>query len=291
MATQGEWKVVSRRKRFPDSWKEPTDVRQDKVRAYSPYQITSSYAQVVGAGTGPRSGGSVSSHASPRSSPSNSRPPNPTTPPSAQFFTSPHSPTTLRFPPLPAYPEWRGRCFRCCKVGHSVAQCSNPTRCGQCWKGGHIASKCKEKKPLNPGAKPFKPLGTSQSPTMTDTQSRGEPDFAELLKGPAPTQPPELPDDRPEKVICFVGRDEAFFQEVEKLQNSVVMYGANQGLLMEAHQVMKMAVDTGLMREEEVRIAELTNERFLIHLPRGLPVENFMRRIPACYWEQGFHFQ
>lgn len=305
MATQGEWQLVSRRKRFPDNWRQPSDVELDKVRAYTPYPSFRSYAQVARSNIGTISTSTTSSNTSAKTSPTNSRPTTPNSPPTTRFFTSPHSPTTLRFPPLPSYPEWRGRCFRCCKVGHSIAQCTNPKRCGQCWKEGHIASKCKAKTSLNPTAKPFHPEANhhipkkpipnpTNRPAMLQAvpgNPRGEPDFGELLMGPPPTEPPVLPDDRQEKTLCFVERDEAFYLEEDKLQRAVVMYGEDQALLMDAQRVLRIAVDTGLVREEEVRVAELSRERFLIHLPSGLPVENFLRKIPAWCWGQGFRFQ
>lgn len=227
MTTQGEWQLVSRRKRFPGNWRTPSNIELEKVRAYTPYPSIRSYAQVVRSSTGMISSSPLSSNTSARSSPPTSRPTTPNSPPGTRFFTSPHSLTTLRFSPLPSYPEWRGRCFRCCKVGHSIAQCNNPKRCGQCWQEGHIVSKCKAKAPLNPTAKPFQPVTNQHIPipsqpvsTQQETGSvklRGEPDFGELLMGPPPTEPPVLPDDRQEKSYCFVERDEAFYLEEDKL--------------------------------------------------------------------------
>lgn len=52
-----------------------------------------------------------------------------------------------------------------------------------------------------------------------------------------------------------------------------------------------MAVDTGLVRESEIRVANLTPDRFLIHLPKGLAVETFVKKTPNYLWNEGFVFQ
>lgn len=118
-----------------------------------------------------------------------------------------------------------------------------------------------------------------------------EPDFDDLLTGDAPTGMQELPDDRPEKELVFIERTEDFFNEVDKLSKAVVVHCKNYPLLVEVHQIVKMAVDTGLVRQEEIRVAKLAGERFLIHLPRGLEVPTFIKAFPHDLWAQGLSFQ
>lgn len=138
---------------------------------------------------------------------------------------------------------------------------------------------------LNPAARPFHPNIHTHNPT------KSEPTFEELLKGDAQPSRPTLPDGRPKEITVFIERDDEFFKEVDNLSHSVVMYCQNQGQRLEVHQVVSMAVDTKLVREEEVRVAELSGERFLIHLPKGLAVETFVHALPVELWEQGFTFQ
>ncbi|KAF3341837.1 hypothetical protein FCM35_KLT00475 [Carex littledalei] len=167
MAGEGEWQEVRRHRRFPDHWKTPSDERLDRVRPYKPYKGVRSYAQVV-QGTSASSRGSASSH-SPRSSPGNSRPTSPTSPTSPttpKYYYSPHSPTKLRFPPLPTYPEWWGRCFNCCRVGHTAAKCRNPKCCAKCWSAGHTARHCTASI-LHPAAPPQQPAPALTRPKQT----------------------------------------------------------------------------------------------------------------------------
>ncbi|KAF3342094.1 hypothetical protein FCM35_KLT00732 [Carex littledalei] len=235
MATSGEWRMVHRRKRFPDNWRTPANEELDKVRPYVPYKQT--YAQAVARPKPrPSSQGSTSqsptyNHPSPPSNPA-SRSPSPPTPPGTRYYTSPHSPTSLRFPPMASFPEWRGRCFRCLRLGHTAAQCCNLFKCARCWMDGHIASHCTTSRSTN----------TTQPPQpAAQPPSQFEPSFDELLQ--------------------------------------------------EAHEVVKMAMETKLVREEEIRVAQLAREKHLIHLPRGLSVETFVKALPRWLWDQGFDIQ
>ena len=101
---------------------------------------------------------------------------------------------------------------------------------------------------LNPAARPFHPNLHTYNPT------KSEPSFEELLTGDAQPPRPTLPEGRPKEITVFIERDDEFFKEVDNLSHSVVMYCQNQGLRMEVHQVVSMAVDTKLVREEEVRV-------------------------------------
>ncbi|KAF3338732.1 hypothetical protein FCM35_KLT17569 [Carex littledalei] len=281
-----DWQVVRRRRRYPDNWRTPSDVELDKVRPYVPYSTKPTFAEVVARSNSTTIGSGNSSYtsSSAKTSPASSQPSSPKTPPGAQFYYSPHSPTLLRFPPHSSFPEWRGRCYRCCRTGHTQAKCRNPYKCGKCWKNGHVASRCRVPM-LNPAARPFHPNVHAYKP------AKAEPPFDELLKGEAQPPKPHMPDGRPKEITVFVERDDAFFTEVDRLSNAVVMYCRHQALALEAHRVVRMAVDTKLLRPEEVRVAQLAGERFLIHLPRGLAVETSVRALPADLWDQGFTFQ
>lgn len=109
-------------------------------------------------------------------------------------------------------------------------------------------------------------------------------------KETAPPAPPALPDDCPDEVMCFIERDDDFFMEIENLSKAVIIYGESYNR-MEVHQAVKLAVDTGLVREEEIRVAKLARDRVLIHLPKGLMVDTFIRALPSALWEQGFSAQ
>lgn len=206
MAGDGEWQEVRRRRRFPDNWKTPSDERIDQVRAYKPYQLARSYAQVLSGNSSNSSRASTGSDSA-KTSPVSSRPSSPSSTTSPKYFYSPHSPTKLRFPPLPTYPEWWGRCFNCCRVGHTASKCRNPKRCGKCWATGHTGRFCTATN-LNPAAPPFHPSQHVQLPTHS------EPLFDDLLAGDLPPTP-EMPEGRPDKITCFIERYEAFYREVQ----------------------------------------------------------------------------
>lgn len=160
MAIDGEWQMVSRRRNYPDNWRY-SKPQQPTVTPYLPY---TSYAEVVRRNCNPSS--AMSSDSSPKTTPPTSRPATPTTPPATLYYVSPHSPSRLRFPPSSTFSEWKGRCFRCCRTGHTRAKCRNPRRCGRCWSYGHIGSQCKQ--PLVP---PPQPALTAQLwPTHRENQ-------------------------------------------------------------------------------------------------------------------------
>ena len=100
-----------------------------------------------------------------------------------------------------------------------------------------------------------------------------------------------MPTNRPKKDTCFIERDATFFQEVSKLDHSVVIYGKGAILQMEVHEVVAIAEATGLVRKEELRVAKLSGERFLLNLPRGLAVETFVKKLPGWLWDEGFEFR
>lgn len=98
-----------------------------------------------------------------------------------------------------------------------------------------------------------------------------------------------LPEDRPEKVQVFLDRDAAYYAKVQKLKKAVIIEGADHTLGLNPEQVVRLAVDTGLVREEEIRVATLARRRTLIHLPRGLKVDTFIRALPSSLWDRGYN--
>lgn len=138
---------------------------------------------------------------------------------------------------------------------------------------------------LNPAAPPFQPSKQPPKPRQS------EPSFDELLASSQPPPKPKMPDNRPKSDVCFIERDDLFFQEIAKLNHSVVIYGKEAVLMMEVHEIVAIAVQTGLVREEELRVAKLSGERFLLNLPKGLAIETFVKKLPCWLWDQGFEFR
>lgn len=100
-----------------------------------------------------------------------------------------------------------------------------------------------------------------------------------------------MPEGRPDKIMCFIERDADFYKEVQRLQRAVVLNGNKARYALEVHQVVGIAVDTGLVREEEIRIAQLSQDTFLIHLPMGLAVDTCVKATPSSLWDAGFRFE
>lgn len=155
------WKKVARRNPFPNNWRHAPEL-PSLTKPFTPYQ--SSFAQVVQSSPpndtlpprlAPRKTqpvhcpppkpipATITPTSLPTSAPNHTPAPNSTSlkqhqpPPSLNpqtknQYISHHTKPGLRFPPSPTYPEWRGKCFRCCKSGHTVANCRNLTKCGRC---------------------------------------------------------------------------------------------------------------------------------------------------------------
>lgn len=269
-AAHGEWQVVQRRRRYPDNWKPTFTTAPTKTKPFTPYIMT--YAQAVSSTAThptyprktplpppqqPQQLKSVPSHTLP--------PPLVITPPDrrdskkVETYTSPHSPTKLRFPPSPAFPEWKGRCFRCCKTGHNAALCRNPMKCGRCWKEGHPGNRC-----LKKGSVP----GESHPPPPKVSEKTGyEPLFDELLTGHLPHVCPEMPINRLELSTCFISRDEAYLQEVDLLSQAVLIQALDwEGDLL-ADMVAEFAVASDKVTLEEITVATLSSSSCLILLP------------------------
>lgn len=274
--TNGDWQEVRRRRPYPAHWR-PTTQQPPSPPAANPYIPYSkpTYAQILlqpARSTTPPS----------QLSPPISQPASPTSNSSTVYYVSPHSPSRLRFPPSHTFAEWRGRCFRCCRTGHSAAKCRNPKRCGKCWSFGHIGSRCK----VEMVAPPPPPI------LKTTPKSRTcEPHFEELLTGSYPYRPPEMPSERPLSLHCFLERDQEYFSELDKLRQAVVLHTKGFQWELSVDNVVHFACRTNLVKKEEILVSEMSGSRFLIMLPDGLDPDTFINATPQDLWDEGFTFQ
>ncbi|KAF3327391.1 hypothetical protein FCM35_KLT07509 [Carex littledalei] len=263
---EGEWQIVTQ-------WKNKTSPitttqTTKNPKAYQSYFTKPSYADIV------RTNPPKYAHPQPNliSQPTfHNKPPQR---PKGDYYVSPHCVAQLRFPPSSRYVEWKGRCFRCCQMGHSASRCKNPKRCGRCWGQGHIGSFCKV---------------ADQIQLRVDTPTRfKEPKFEELLQGNLP--PIDLPTDRPQKIICFIERDEQYYEELGKLDNAVVMYNPSLEVDLSIEQVAEYAASSGLVKASDISVGVMTRSRYVILLPICIDPAKFIRGIPSRVWEEGFSF-
>lgn len=289
MVSSGEWKVVqNRRRRFPQHWTHANpSLISSQTKPYVPFASKPTYAQILAVNSPP-----ASNHSSPRSTDSmkTTQPPTPISPQSPTYYVSPHSPTNLRFPPSPSYQEWRGRCFRCCKKGHTKSLCQNRLICGKCWQYGHVGSRCRE-------APTGAPKHNQQEHAMPVEKNqvtkpgREEPGFDDMLVGSYPLVPPYMPPERPFRTVCFINQEEEDFQEIERLKQAVLLDTHDQDLVLTADTVANYAVRTKLVSKQEVSIAILTRGRYLIHLPKRVSPDRFIKVTPSDLWDFGFSFR
>ena len=251
--TDGGWQEIRKRYRYPSHWRS-NQPSTNMVKPYAPYSRQSSYARVVQSKPSP-----------PRS---------PTYTPGAYYYVSPHSPTRLRFPPSPLYPEWRGRCFKCCRTGHSVANCRFQRKCGKCWANGHIGTNCTK-------------VGSATVAAVPRPVAKLEPGFDELLSDPMPYPQPLMPEGRPQKVDCFIERDEDYFLEMEALSRAVVVYNLGFKWELSVDTVANYAVKSGLVTKNDIQVSALPGSKYLIRLPMSVSVEAFLKATPYEAWEEG----
>lgn len=90
-------------------------------------------------------------------------------------------------------------------------------------------------------------------------------------------------------MYSFIDRDEDYFKELRRLNNSVVI--TFSGLDITAEHIVDWAVATGLVHFNEVAVAKLKEGKYLLNLPEGLVPETFIRATPPTLWEQGISFQ
>lgn len=149
---------------------------------------------------------------------------------------------------------------------------------------GHIASRCPNPI-LNPVARPTNPILPPAKP-RTD-----EPGFEELLNTCNPGVHTAFPAPSIQKSYSFVNRDAAYFEELARLQNAVIVYTEGQEPPVSEEQIVDMAVDTKLVEPSDISVGALPNERFLLHLPAGVAVETFIKKTSPQLWDMGISFQ
>lgn len=264
------WQLVTRRKTKPTE--NINTHTTTKPTTFKPYSTQPSYADMV------RTAPPISPHPQPK--PNNQPTTNSKPPQSAKgdYYVSPHCASQLRFPPSSRYVEWKGRCFRCCRMGHSTSRCQNPKRCGRCWGQGHIGRFCR--------------IG-DQSRFNVDTlakivDKRNEPHFEELFQGNL--YPIDLPDDRPQKIVCFIERDDQYYEEMGKLDNVVIMFNPSLEVDLTLDQVGQYAASSGLVKASDISVGIMTRSRYVILLPICINPTRFIRSIPSRVWDEGFPF-
>lgn len=115
-----------------------------------------------------------------------------------------------------------------------------------------------------------------------------EPSFADLLENPIISKP--MPDDRPQKNLVFVERDDEYFQELTKLERAVIMFNPNLDNALTIEQVAHYAVQSNLVKADEISIGVMSRSRYVIMLPNGIAPSTFIRAIPLDIWREGFSF-
>lgn len=99
-----------------------------------------------------------------------------------------------------------------------------------------------------------------------------------------------MPEGRPVEVDCYVERDAQYYDEIAKLEGTVIMYKPDLEVDLEVEEVAKYAEKTGLVSAKAVSVGILTRSRYAILLPHGLAAETFIKAVPREVWEEGFSF-
>lgn len=126
---------------------------------------------------------------------------------------------------------------------------------------------------------------------MALTVEGGEPQFDDMLTGPHPYTPPVLPKDRPEKVYSFAERDEAYYEELKRLQRAIILHTPLQEETPMIDDVAGLLIKHRLLAPGEFSVSAMTKGRFLILLPDGADIESFIISAPAAIWELGISLQ
>lgn len=271
VSTDG-WHTINRRKHKERN----SFAARPSFQSYIPYKTKPLYSKIHLA----NSSKTLASIQKPLNPPSNSTTtlpmttsPPPSPPPSPTYYFSPHSPTQLRFPPSPNFTEWRGRCFRCCRTGHSASLCRNPKRCGKCWGEGHVGAHCKGST-LNPAAMPYWSSNSSQPQSQGKIASGESKLFLDLLRCPTPAAELTMPTERPKRISYFAETDEATLSEIARLENGVVFQTNGYELGFSVQDVAQFATRTKLVDKSEISVSALSKESFLkVWLLRDLSVQ------------------
>lgn len=118
-----------------------------------------------------------------------------------------------------------------------------------------------------------------------------EPLFDELIRAPRPLVKKTIPGDRPARIYSFINRDEDHFRELQRLQNSISISTTGLQPKATAEHIVDWAVATGLVHFDEIEVAKLQEDKFLLHLPQGLVPDTFIRATPPTLWDRGVTFQ
>lgn len=280
---EGEWQTVSRRK-----GKQGGATSQNltlDTQPYLPYHTKPLYSKALSIQK-PSFPSTNKNPTQRKTDMASITPPSSPPPSQATYYISPHSPTRLRFPPSSHFMEWKGRCFRCCRTGHSAAVCRNPLRCGKCWGEGHNGTHCKAQM-LNPAAMPY----WSGKAVPARPKTAPSTAYDDLLRKPCPLSEPTMPNNRPNRVAYFADRDPAFLTEIAKLNNGVVFNTHGKELGFKLHDVAQFATRTKLVEKHEISIGILAQDRFLIMLHVGVAPETFINATSPSLWDAGFSFQ
>lgn len=135
------------------------------------------------------------------------------------------------------------------------------------------------------------PQPTARKLPAQPVTTRVEPGFEELLTGSYPYQEPEMPAERPARLHCFIERDEAYYKELERLKQAVVMHTRGFQWDLSVNNVADYACRTKLVNRDEIQISTLSGSRFLIVLPEGLDPDTFINATPQEAWDEGLSFQ
>lgn len=132
--------------------------------------------------------------------------------------------------------------------------------------------------------------GRTNKPRPQEQQAKAH-TFDDLLKKPWSQASSTMPANRPKCLDTFCLRDQAYFEELARLDRGVVFDTHGHELNFTAEDVFGFVTRTGLVKKAEISIGILSRERFLIILPLGLAPETFIRATSYSLWEGGFIFQ
>lgn len=165
-----------------------------------------------------------------------------------------------------------------------MANCRFQRKCGKCWANGHIGTNCTKVGSATVAA-------SAPGAALPRPVAKLEPGFDELLSDPMPYPQPLMPEGRPQKVDCFIERDEDYFLEMEALSKAVVVYNLGFKRELSVDTVANYAVKSGLVTKNDIQVSALPGSKYLIRLPPSVPVEAFIKATPYEAWEEGLSFQ
>jgi hypothetical protein len=86
-----------------------------------------------------------------------------------------------------------------------------------------------------------------------------------------------------------VERDEAYYREMQLLQNSVAVDARQiEGLYeLGIDKVAELIASSGKVKQHEIEVSKLARSRYLVHLPSGLLPETVIQAAPPAVWDLG----